>query len=63
MVYAYLAKGRTQKEMWDLDIALAPTPAAKEKTIDKANMEALRTLAGDKPMAKPVPLKSRRRSG
>lgn len=44
MVYAFLADGRDQQQMMELDMALAPTPEAKQERIDQANMEAMKQL-------------------
>lgn len=44
MTYAYLAEGRDEQQLLELEMALAPTPEAKQETIDKQNMEAMRQL-------------------
>lgn len=44
MVYAFLADGRDEQQLMQLDLALAPNPEAKQKTIEKANMEAMKAL-------------------
>ncbi len=44
MTYAFLADGRDRKEMMELDLLLAPNEEAKQEQIDKANMEAMKTL-------------------
>ncbi len=44
MVYALLAEGRDKQEMMELDMALAPTPEAKQEQVDAANMEAMKQL-------------------
>ncbi len=44
MAYAFLADGRDQQQMMELDLQLAPTPEAKQERIDEANMEAMKAL-------------------
>ncbi len=47
-----------QKAQFDIDLA---PPEMKEKTIDEQNAAAMKTLIGDKPLPKPVPLANRKR--
>ena len=44
MVYAFLADGRDEKQLMELDMALAPTAEAAQAYVDKANMEAMKAL-------------------
>lgn len=44
MVYATLAEGRDEKQLMELDMALAPTAEDAQTLIDKANMEAMKVL-------------------
>lgn len=44
MSYAILAEGRDQRGLQELDLALAPSKEAKQEQIDRANMEAMKTL-------------------
>lgn len=44
MTYALLADGRSEQSLAELDMALAPTPEAKEELVDRANMEAMKRL-------------------
>ncbi len=44
MTYAYLAEGRDEKQLLELDAALAPTPEAKQDTIDRQNMQAMQQI-------------------
>ena len=60
MAYANLAQGRTEQQLIELDMLLAPTPEAKEELIDQANARAMKQLggfgglpAGMKPKPKP----------
>jgi hypothetical protein len=64
-VYAYLAKGRDAQQLAELDRALAPTPEAKQLTIDQQNAAEMRKMAewgaGGMSGPKPVPLPHKRR--
>jgi hypothetical protein len=44
VVYAFLADGRDEKQLRELDMALAPTPEDAQSLVDKANMEAMKQL-------------------
>lgn len=44
MVYAFLADGRDEKQLRELDMALAPTPDDAQEIVDKANMEEMKKL-------------------
>jgi hypothetical protein len=44
VTYAFLADGRDATSLQELDMALAPTPEAKEELLDRANMEAMKQL-------------------
>ncbi len=44
MAYAILAEGRDQRELQELDLALAPSKEAKQEQIDRTNMEAMKAL-------------------
>ena len=44
VVYAFLADGRDEKSLMQLDMALAPTPEAAQETVDQANARAMRQL-------------------
>lgn len=44
MTYAFLADGRDANGLQELELALAPTPEAKEGLVEKANMEAMKRL-------------------
>lgn len=44
MIYAFLADGRDEKQLRELDMALAPTADDAQAFIDKANMEAMKQL-------------------
>jgi hypothetical protein len=44
VVYAYLADGRDEKQLIELDAALAPTPEIAQEAIDRQNMEAMKEL-------------------
>lgn len=46
MVYAFLADGRDEKGLRELDMALAPTPEVAQSHVDRANMEAMKELSG-----------------
>lgn len=46
MTYALLADGRTEKELKELDLALAPTDQARDAIVERANMEAMQQLQG-----------------
>lgn len=55
MAYAFLADGRDQQQMMELDMALAPTPEAKQERIDQANMEAMKQLQSQLGSLGPAP--------
>lgn len=44
MVYALLADGRDDKQLRELDMALAPTQESAQALVDQANMEAMKQL-------------------
>lgn len=44
MTYAFLAEGRDEKGLMELDMLLAPTPEDKDKIQAKANMDAMKAL-------------------
>jgi hypothetical protein len=44
VVYAFLADGRDERQLRELDMALAPTPEDKQAHVDKANMDAMKQL-------------------
>lgn len=44
MAYAFLADGRDEQQLRQLDMALAPTPEAAQETVDQANMKAMKQL-------------------
>jgi hypothetical protein len=44
VVYAILAEGRDEQQMRELELALAPDEETRQKTIEKANMEAMKAL-------------------
>lgn len=44
MVYAFLADRRDEKQLRELDMALAPTPDDAQEIVDKANMEEMKKL-------------------
>lgn len=44
MIYAFLADGRSQDQLRELDMALAPTADDAQALVDKANMEAMKQL-------------------
>jgi hypothetical protein len=44
VAYAFLADGRDNQQMMELDLALAPSEESRQETIDKANMEAMKAL-------------------
>ena len=44
MTYAFLAKGRDEKQLLELDAALDPSPVSAEVARERANMEAMRQL-------------------
>lgn len=44
MVYAYLADGRDEKQLMELDMMLAPTQEDASAIQDRANMEAMKQL-------------------
>lgn len=44
MVYALLADGRDEKQLRELDMALAPSEESAQALVDKANMEAMKQL-------------------
>lgn len=44
MVYAFLADGRDDKQLMELDMALAPTPEDKQAQVDRQNMEEMKRL-------------------
>lgn len=55
MTYAYLAKGRNEREMIELDMAIAPTPKDAQEAQDAANMRAMRQLEAMMPKGPPRP--------
>lgn len=55
LTYAYLAKGRNEQEMMQLDMMLAPTPQKAQETQDAANMRAMRQLESMMPKPPPRP--------
>jgi hypothetical protein len=55
VTYAYLAKGRNEQEMMQLDMALAPTPQKAQETQDAANMRAMKQLEAMMPTKPPRP--------
>jgi hypothetical protein len=56
VVYAFLADGRDEKELMQLDMALAPTPEAAQETVDQANARAMKRLVASMGgMAPPQP--------
>ena len=44
MIYAFLADGRSEHQLRELDMALAPTVDDAQALVDKANMEAMKQL-------------------
>jgi O-succinylbenzoate synthase len=44
VAYAFLADGRDEQQLRQLDMALAPTPEAAQETVDQANMKAMKQL-------------------
>lgn len=44
MSYAILADGCDKQEMLELDLALAPNEEVRQRSIDQANMEAMKAL-------------------
>lgn len=50
-MYAYLAKGRDENQLRELEMALAPTPAKAQESVDRANMEAMKQLQAMLPAA------------
>lgn len=44
MSYAFLADGRDEQQMMQLDMALAPSDEARQEAVDRANMEAMKAL-------------------
>jgi len=46
VTYALLADGRDEKEMKELDLALAPSDQARDAIVERANMEAMQQLQG-----------------
>lgn len=60
MAYAYLADGRDEKQLMQLDMALAPTPEAAQETVDAANARAMKELRAQ--MGNLAPRTPRRKS-
>jgi hypothetical protein len=44
VVYAFLADGRNEQQLRELDMALAPTEDDAQALVDQANMEAMKQL-------------------
>jgi hypothetical protein len=42
VTYAFLAKGRDEKQLLELDAALDPSPVSAEVARERANMEAMK---------------------
>lgn len=57
MTYAFLARGRNEQQLLELDNALAANEEAKEENVDRANARAMEQLMGSMGGVMPTPPK------